>query len=95
MRRLVSIPIPDTQTLQDYLYPRTYNLQVLTQEPGDKLTCRVLDGPGHLGVSELHPPISTKRLHKMGLTPSKSLTFWLSSQPGSFWIVVYKSLFGK
>ncbi|KAL2128606.1 hypothetical protein VTI74DRAFT_8944 [Chaetomium olivicolor] len=65
MQHLVPTPIPDTQTLQDYLYPQTYNLQVLTGSEGEKLTCRALDG--YAGIPELHPPVSEDRLRAMGL----------------------------
>ncbi|KAK3294166.1 uncharacterized protein B0H64DRAFT_181096 [Chaetomium fimeti] len=67
MHRLMHTPIPEAQTLEDYLYPQTYMLQVVTDSAGDNLACRTLDGPGHAGVPELHPPISDERLRGMGL----------------------------
>ena len=67
MQHLTPIPIPDPRTLQDYLYPRTYNLQIQTDQAGDKLTCRLLDGQSHLGAPELHPPISEERLLETGI----------------------------
>ena len=63
MQRLVPTPVPEAQTLQDFLYPPTYTLQIFTD--GDRLACRTLHD--YAGISERHPPISAERLRAMDL----------------------------
>ncbi|KAK3290436.1 uncharacterized protein B0H64DRAFT_378648 [Chaetomium fimeti] len=65
MQQLVPIPIPDTQILEQYLYPQTYILQILTDFERTKLTCQTLDA--YAGLSDRHPPISEDELRAMGL----------------------------
>lgn len=66
MRQLAPTPIPDAQTLEQYLYPQTQTLQVLTDFGCNGLTCRPLDG--YTGIPERHPPVSEDRLRTMGFS---------------------------
>ncbi|KAH6857123.1 hypothetical protein B0I37DRAFT_301085 [Chaetomium sp. MPI-CAGE-AT-0009] len=65
MQQLAPTPIPDTQTLEQFLYPQTYTLQTFTDFERNRLTCRTLDG--YSGIPERHPPISEDGLRAMGL----------------------------
>ncbi|KAL2199419.1 hypothetical protein P885DRAFT_67446 [Corynascus similis CBS 632.67] len=63
MQRLAPSSIQGAQTLQDYLYPQVYTLQILTE--GENLTCRSLN-------NDAIPPedrrsVSEDRLRAMGL----------------------------
>ncbi|KAK3896520.1 hypothetical protein C8A05DRAFT_39941 [Staphylotrichum tortipilum] len=63
MRRLAPTPIPAAKTLQDYLYPQVYTLQVLTE--GDHLTCITLDSDA--GIPDEYQSVPKDRLRTMGL----------------------------
>ncbi|KAH6850504.1 hypothetical protein B0I37DRAFT_390598 [Chaetomium sp. MPI-CAGE-AT-0009] len=63
MRRLALSQITVEQTLQHYLYPPSYALQIFTE--GGKLTCRMLDD--NTVIPELHPPVPEERLRAIGL----------------------------
>lgn len=65
MQQLAPNLIPDAHTLEQYLYPQTHTLQILTDFGCGRLTCRPLDG---YTIPESHPPISEDRLHTMGFS---------------------------
>ncbi|KAK4237704.1 hypothetical protein C8A03DRAFT_44467 [Achaetomium macrosporum] len=65
MQQLAPTRIPDAQTLEQYLYPQTYTLQILTNFGRGGLTCRSLDG--YPGIPERHPPVSEDSLRAMEL----------------------------
>jgi hypothetical protein len=63
MQELAPVPTPELQTLQEWLYPQTYTLQILTED--NKLTCRQLDS--YEGLTDRHPPVAEDKLCAMGL----------------------------
>jgi hypothetical protein len=64
MRKLAPVPFPEPRTLQEWLYPQTYILQILTKD--GKLICRQLDS--YAGLTERHPPVAEDKLRAMGLS---------------------------
>jgi hypothetical protein len=71
-------PRPEPRTLQEYLYPETYALQILTE--GDRLACRRLDG---YRIPDKHPPIPEAKLQEIGLD-SDTIPVPVVSLPRSF-----------
>ncbi|KAL2261271.1 hypothetical protein VTK26DRAFT_4492 [Humicola hyalothermophila] len=65
MQQLAPTRIPDAETLEQYIHPRTYVLQVFTDFDRAALTCRALDG--FAAIRDSHPPVPEDRIRAMGL----------------------------
>lgn len=90
MQRLAPTPIPAAKTLQNYLYPRVYTLQVFTE--GVNLTCRTLDS--NAGITDSCLSVSEDKLRTIGLD-IETTDISVVKASHIVWYIIYRATRGE